>query len=323
MRRWGVDVEVWSELVPVSPYPIDVVVHRGSFAEAVAASRPDIVHFHWLNFALQNAADLAEMNIPVTVRSHGFEFTPQVLDQILASGAIRTVAAFPHQLPEARERCIPLASAFDTSVVSPSRAKDRRLVIRTAAALASKDLRLFFEVAKRLPEFHFVLAVVTCANREAYVDELRSLSEEPGARVELLVDVPHDELISQLQSAAIYLHTCCIPGESNATPIGMPISIAEAMATGAYVLVRDVPALINYVGEGGASYRDEDDAVRLIRATETWSDEDWQRAWMRSVDRAYTHHADEIVLRPLLENWCELAEEARQKSDSSVRAVAL
>jgi hypothetical protein len=49
-----------------------------------------------------------------------------------------------------------------------------------------------------------------------------------------------------------------------------------------------------------------DHAAELIRASARWSDDQWQRAWLRSVNRAFSNFADELVLRPLFEDWCEI-----------------
>ena len=50
-------------------------------------------------------------------------------------------------------------------------------------------------------------------------------------------------------------------------PIGNPISIAEAMATGAYVLVRDLQPLVSYVGDAGSTYQRSRSRDRIFAAT--------------------------------------------------------
>ena len=64
-----------------------------------------------------------------------------------------------------------------------------------------------------------------------------------------------------MEQAGIYVHTAKPPETEYGTPIGMPVSIAEAMATGAHVLVRDIPELRAYVGDAGATYRDGEEAA--------------------------------------------------------------
>ena len=309
MKRWGVQVEVWCEHPGTSPYKATVTVHRGSIAQAIAEFKPDILHVHWLGVALAYRDALTATDLPLTVKAHGFDTDASALAAILSLPTLRRVFCSPHQIPAPAvdPRLSPLQTAFDSTVFHAHRDKDRRLVMRTSAALPSKDLRRFFQVARRLPEHRFVLAVVTCWDQEHYVDELQGLWQEEGCPGELLVDVPRERLVPLLARAGLYLHTALLPGEPGGTPIGMPISIAEAMATGAHLLVRDGTPLVDYVGEAGRGYRDTDHAVQLIAETAQWSDAQWKQAWMRSVDRAFMRHADEFALAPLHNEWCAIA----------------
>jgi hypothetical protein len=121
--------------------------------------------------------------------------------------------------------------------------------------------------------------------------------------VELRFDLPREEVAALIAGAGIYLHTICPPQAEHGAPIGQPISIAEAMATGAWTLVRDEPELVDYVGDAGASYRDIDEAEALLRASMAWSASEWRERAVRASDRAFRRHADEIVLRPIYEDW--------------------
>lgn len=306
MQRWGVHIEVWSQSDVASPYEPSVPVHRGSLTEAIARSQPDILHVHWLSFAVEQRAQLVASNLPLTVRGHGFEVNEHAIRRTLDIPTLRRVFCFPHfAAPFANEPKISsMAAAFDTALFQPVMEKDRQLVVRTGTALPSKDLMLFFEVAKKLPQHRFVMAAITANDREYYPDELREMWRRNGSVGELLFDVPREKLIPLVERAGIYLHTTNVPGTKDAAPVGMPISIAETLATGAYVLVRDLPALTAYVGDAGCAYRDAGHAASLIEETTRWSDARWQNAWQKSVDRAFLHHADEVVLRPLFEEWC-------------------
>lgn len=313
MLRHGVHVEVWSEAEGVALYPPSVPVYRGSLADAIQRVRPDILHVDWLNTALMHQAAIDQFRIPVTIRSHGFEFSSEAVAQACRWALVRAIYMFPHQLaelpnPDPRVRAI--ASAFDTELFEPRAEKDRRLVVRTAGGLPSKDLDFFFELAKRLPRHRFVLAAITCKDREAYIDYLKDSQRRSKTPAELMIDVPREQIAPLVARAGLYLHTACAPGEPYATPIGNPISIAEAMATGAHVLVRDLPPLVNYVGAAGSVYRDLDHAVEIVAATESWTDHQWRAVWLHSVNRAFMFHADELALRPILEDWLAILQES-------------
>lgn len=310
MLRFGADIELWREVGPASPYPPSVPVHEGDIADVVARVRPDAIHVHWLGYAVAQREALEAIGLPLTLRMHGFDVSPDQLGRLLAMSSLHRVHAFPAQLrlpggDDPRMRAVP--SAFDTSYFGPSDEKDSRLVVRAGACLPSKDIALFFEAAKRCPELRFVFAGVTCNEWEPYVEELRRLREEMQSPVELRFDVPREETAALIGRAGIYLHTIHPPSAKHGAPIGMPISIAEAMATGCYVLVRNQPELVDYVGEAGDAYADINEAVRLLRATQDWNAHEWRQRRLRSIDRGFMRHADRQVLRPIYQDWCELA----------------
>lgn len=309
MRAWGAHVEVWRAVKPASPYPVDIPIHDGSLEEAVRAARPDVIHIHWLSFALSQDALLGRLDVPVTIRMHGFDVTQENFREVLGKPWLHAVYAFPAQLAllgSSEPKVKPVPVAFESELFRPHPTKNHRLVVRTGACLPSKDIALFFELAKRLPRHRFVFAGVTCNEFEPYVDELRRLRDEMGSPVELHFDMPRAEVAELMGEAGLYLHTIHPPGAKLGAPTGMPISIAEAMATGAHVLVRDIPALVDYVGDAGSVYRDLDHAAELIKATEHWTEAQWQTAWRCSVERGFGRHADDLVLRPIFEDWCAL-----------------
>jgi hypothetical protein len=102
--------------------------------------------------------------------------------------------------------------------------------------------------------------------------------------------------------------------------VGGPVSLAEAMATGAYVLARNHAALAAYIGDAGATYAGVAEAAALIRATQSWTDAEWREAHRRSVEHAYAYYADETVLAPVFEDWCAIA--AERDAAQAVTATA-
>jgi len=310
MKRWGVHIEAWSRCDVATRYEPSVPVHRGSVAEAIAACQPDILHVHWTNIAVEEGETLRASGLPFTVRGHGFEFNDQAIHQLLSLPGLRRAFVFPHQVAgfSGEPRLTPMASAFDTTLFRPEPNKDRRLVIRTGAALGSKDLELFFEVAKHLRDHRFVLAVVECLNQKPYLDKLVKTWKESNSPAEMMFNIPRDQLLPLVHRAGFYLHTMTPPDHPGGTPIGMPISIAEAMATGAHILVRNVAPLNSYFGGVGSVYNDAKHAAKLIAETQDWPETKWKQAWTRSVDYAFMKQADELVLQPLFDEWCAIRE---------------
>jgi glycosyltransferase involved in cell wall biosynthesis len=310
MLDWGVHVEIWCTARGVSPYPVAVIMHDGTFAEAVAAAKPDIIHVQWLNFALAQQDALAACGPPVTLRLHGFDVSRESLEAWLAHDWVYGVYAFPNQIARCGitdARLKPMPVALETRLFKPCGAKDRQMVLRTSAGLPSKDLDLFFEAAHRLPGHRFVLVAATCNLREEYVAYLTDLNRTLGFPVDLRIDVPRDEVVLLMAQAGIYLHTMVPAGRKYASPVGQPISIAEAMAMGCYCLVRDVPGLAELVEGIGGTYGNLDEVVAKIRATKDWTDADWTSRRNRSIERAYGNHADVVVLQSLYNDWVALA----------------
>lgn len=130
------------------------------------------------------------------------------------------------------------------------------------------------------------------------IDWNKSLSEP----VEIRVNVQHEDVAALSRRAGIYLHTT-----NPAEPFGMPVSISEAMATGAYLIGRRLPAAAAYIGDAGALYESPAEAAQLIHQTLQWSKSQWQQARTRSIDRAYGCFAHTEVLAPLVEHWHQLA----------------
>ncbi len=306
MQRWGVHVEVWRTADGRSTYPVSLPIHDGTLAEAITACQPDAIHLHWLSFAKSQIKDLTGFGLPITLRLHGFDSSPEGLADFLSHEEVTAIYAFPNQIARygiSDPRLKSTPAGFDSTLFLPSQQKDRRLVVRTSAGIPSKDLPLFFEAARRLPEFRFVLAVVTCYKMESYIQELLAIHESMGSPVEIRLDVPREEVANLLGEAGIYVHTLRLPGTEGGTPVGQPVSIAEAMATGCLCFVRDFPSLVEFTRGFAVTYKTVEDLVKKIQDTTLWSDSEWGDAQRMASDHAFGHHADIVVYREMFMDW--------------------
>jgi glycosyltransferase involved in cell wall biosynthesis len=305
MRRWGVHVEVWSQLgSPPAPFASDVPIHHGCLAAAIARVRPHLVHVHWLHSAVQYGRQIARAGLPLTVRAHGFEVSRKLVATLERHSAVRHVYLFPHMAQRfvRSSKVRAMSAAFNGDLFYPSAQKDKRLVLRAAAGLRSKDLQTFFDVARRCRSHRFVLVLGRCNGQERYLDELVSRNRALGNLIDLRINLDAEDVAALTREAGIYLHT-----HGLVAPYGMPVSIAEAMATGSYVLGRRCPAAKGYIGGAGHLYDDAGRAAELIQSTLSWSDERWRAIALAAVERAYRHYCDHDVFRPMLMDWLRIA----------------
>lgn len=305
MRRWGIEVEVWSEIIDTkSPYAADVPVHHGSLEETIARVRPDVVHVHWLNKGKDYREIVARAGLPMTVRGHSYEFATKSVKRLLRDPAVRSVYLFPHFAKQisGSPKIHPLTAAFNEDWFYPPASKDHRLVVRTGSGKPTKGLESFLEIASRCPDHRFVLALGLLPNLDDYVERVLAQNRQLGSPVEIRQNLSNEEAAALMREAGIYLHTY-----GDQEPFGMPVSIAEALATGAYTLVRDLPGASEYLGTAGALYRTTDDAVKLIQSTVSWSNDEWQSHQARAAESARQRFASERVLRHLLDDWLSIA----------------
>jgi glycosyltransferase involved in cell wall biosynthesis len=195
-----------------------------------------------------------------------------------------------------------MTACFDPELYYPGANKDDGLVVRTGVAKRTKELETFIRVARRCPEHRFVLIPARNIGESDYPDWLIELNRSLDSPAEILPNLPHRETRDLVQQAAICLHTNAL-----ADPFGMSVSIAEAMATGCYVIGRRCDAAESYIGDAGRVYTTEDEAVEQIRATSHWDEENWLRARVASVDRAFRNFEGPKMLDPLYREWLSIA----------------
>ena len=301
----GAEVEVWCEDVGAVTYPESVPVHRGSLEAAIEAANPDVVLTHWLISGLDYREIIRASGIPHAIRAHGFDVEPADVEALAREPDV--VVHLPPQYAArwaGHPRVVTNTVGFDPRRYAPTVDKDRRLVARVVAGLLTKDVEVFFETAKRCPHHRFVMGVGRTYGGEFIVDQILEMAAERETPAEVRTDLAPDEAAALVHSAGIYLHT-----HGTEKPFGMPISIAESMATGCFTIVRDLPGAAGYLGQAGALYRGAtieeraDAAAALVDSTRFWSDEQWHAAAMASVDNAWTRFAADLVAAELVDVW--------------------
>lgn len=306
LQRWGADIEVWTELRQTNaPYESEVPVHCGDLEAAIRAVQPDVVHLHWMHFARKHRDAVARFGIPMTVRGHGFEFSPELLGSLIDDPAIRRIYAFPHFAAShpRSPKVVATPAAFNGDLYFPGEEKDPFLVVRAASAKPSKRVEEFIDAARLCPEHRFVLALGRINSQAEYLQQLLDYNRSCGAPVEIHVNMPTEEVARLVRKAGVYLHTY-----GTEEPFGMPISIAEAMATGCLTLLPDRPGAAGYAGPVGQVYRDVAEAAQIIGHSANWPRGLWDDVRRRTVDWAYQNFADDRILRPILDDWRQVSD---------------
>ena len=300
MRRRGVEIEVFALTEAGAPGIASVPVHRGDLGEVVDHFNPDLVHCHWLS-QMSPAVEAARRRaIPVTLRNHAFDFSPHALSTVDA-GVTRSIYQYPHLVDSSEidgVRVVPVPACFDSHRFYPRRERDRRLVLRASACLPTKDLELFFDVAAAVPQFRFVLALAEIVSYPELRTEFEQLNASLGGPVDLRWNLSHEAMAELTSQAGLYLHTFGF-----VQPMGMPVSIAEAMACGAVPIVRESPAARSYAGESALYYDTVDDAARLLVMMDGLSDIDFNARSVACTEFAWANYADEVVLPTILDDW--------------------
>ena len=85
--------------------------------------------------------------------------------------------------------------------------KNRRLVVRTAAAKPGKGLEQFVKVAALCPDHQFVLVLGRVSNMDEYWERFLEFNRTAPCPVEVQVNLPHEETAALVRIAGIHLHT--------------------------------------------------------------------------------------------------------------------
>jgi len=297
-QKKGVEIEVCSPVVGYGN--VDVPVHRRPLASAIQTAKPDLVHIHYLSAAESHLRAIPP-GLPVTIRAHSFDWSVEEAYRVANTGKVRAIYAFPHLARQAANGVVvPLPVAYDSSLFWRY-PKVKSLVLRLAAGRRVKGLDDFLHVGNRILDARFVLGVCPVRGDESYVAELRETNRALGGRVQIRsagTDLTRTEAVYLTRMAGIYLDTSDPKGH----PFGMPISIAEALATGAYVLARENESVGEYMGEAAATYKSVDEAEAMVRFALLRSDAWWSAVAAVACARSLAFR-DDIHLFKVLNDW--------------------
>lgn len=295
----GVNIEVWSLRQPISTYPEQVKVHRGTFEEAVRKFNPDIIHAHFRDEIYTNLDFLVSAQIPVTLRGHSVDHSPDALAKLLEISWMKRIYLFPHFAKSfvGHPKVTSLPATYSPKLYYPE-TKARSLVVRAGAGLPYKGLKDFIRTASIVQGKTFVMIGSTNVYFPDCLSGLRVFNESLGSPVDIRNDLPHAETASIIRRAGIFMHT----SDPSGHPFGMPVSTLEAMASGCYTLIRGSEGASSYIAPAGSLYTSVEEAVELIRQTESWTDERWTEVEKSTVEHG-RQFSEERWLPVMIKDW--------------------
>jgi glycosyltransferase involved in cell wall biosynthesis len=256
-----IEVRVFAAAVPQPFEGIDFVgipapdgrkVVFSALREAIAAFDPDIL---WVQTDFTASAKLkrAFPKAKVVLHRHRVEptgFVKTLMRRIAYMPFIDALAYVSETAritaPFAAKKCVTIANGLDPSLYALPGIKTKRLLYAGRLA-ASKGVLALAEGAatflRDAPEWS--LTLLLRPDGEAQTEaKLRALIAPVAAQVTMMIEAPHDEVMRQLNTAAVALAPSLAPEGFGRFPL-------EAMLSGCVVVHSPVEAFREVVGETG------------------------------------------------------------------------
>jgi glycosyltransferase involved in cell wall biosynthesis len=317
MQRHDVDVVMLARHPHISTYTNTVAeTHVGQqpIKDIAKLLKPDIIHFHWLSMpspmvAWDYLAEIPELNVPVTIRGHSFDFNRDTVRKLAAQPNVRQIWLFPHFAAEVfHPKIAPLTSCFDNSLYYPNPAPTSAThqVFRTGAGLPGKGIEGFIAAARKCPDMKFVLAITRSLPPDDIFPDV--IGRNMPDNIEYHISIQREKVIELMRASSVFF-----AGYGHHNQFAMSVSIVEALACGLLVIAPDVPAARSYIKDAGLFYDATDtpgakyhgsidDAVRLLKSTLTWPETTWDLSRKKAAAVAALYTTDN-VLPAVLRKW--------------------
>lgn len=246
---------------PVSPADVGRA-HTLDLAAAVADFDPDVLVLHWLTHALGQLPQLERLGRPFAVRAHSFDADLDEMARLRDHPLCIGVWAYPGhaaQVPGVH----PFVPLFPTheALGAPPAGSPRDLVLSVSAGLPKKDWPTLFEALRLVDDLPRSVVLARSNGLEwvpGHVEQLAAASARPPA---VEVNLPRAEVFERLRRASVVLYTV-----EDGTRLGYPMSLIEALRSGACVVHPDREELRAVVGPGFRGYRTAADIAEHVRA---------------------------------------------------------
>jgi glycosyltransferase involved in cell wall biosynthesis len=230
----------------------------------VLKNRCNLIHVHWaIPTGLIGVWAGKLLRKPVVVTIHGSDFrmaterssflTKIFLYVCHRAKQIMCVSELQgkeiEKLGIGQEKILTFPMGIDESFLKAGRNRGKRMEGQSLTVLSNRNLLLLYNVSlliqaipavlKEEPHTRFIIAG-DGQEKEALSKEATNL--KVGSFVEFLGRIPHEEMADLLAQADIYVSTSLYDGTS--------VSLLEAMGSGAFPIVTDIPANREWITDG-------------------------------------------------------------------------
>ncbi len=254
----GADIAFAAYQQSVSPYPVRQPIYSG-LDEGIAMHNPDVIIVYWASHALGELDHIALSGRPFALRVHSFDFNLADIERLRAHPSCLGIWAFPHHaisIPGAHD----LVPIFMThkSLLPPI--DTRSVIASVSAGLPKKNWPLLLDAMAKLSEFERVIVLARSNGLEEIPGQVETMANESPHPPDIKVNLPRAEVFELLRRTSVIIYTV-VPG----LPLGMPMSVIEALYAGACVITPDRPEMQALCGDGFRPYQTADDIVAHVR----------------------------------------------------------
>ena len=298
----GAEIAFNSVQVPQSPMVVDAPVSNDLY-QAVHEFDPDVVFVYWATHAAGELTNLERIGRPFALRVHSFDFDPEAIARIQAHPLCIGVWAYPHHvaaLPGAHG-LVPLFATHDAMGATDG---SRDLALSVSAGLPKKNWPLLLEAMDQITDLERGIVLARSNGLEEVPDHVIELAAQLDTPPFVQVNLKRSAVFTLLGRTSVMLYTL-----DEGLPIGMPMSLIEALRAGACVVHPDRPELRHTAGPGFRGYVTVDDIVAHVREitaggaaidAERQANESWARSQFCDPALATAFHEE---LSSALERW--------------------
>jgi glycosyltransferase involved in cell wall biosynthesis len=248
------------DLIKKNAYPYEFTPREG-LLEKVREFKPHVMHSHYLiTFKILDEIS-SKLAIPYTIRSHSFDILGISQSRLVGlcqnslSPACLRILCFPDLIQRLVESGVPKEKIVPCWPVvnyqkfyRPEKPKAKNKILNVGAAIEKKNYAEFIDLAYNMrssqKEFNLYVIGYDTAKLQAY-NQMR------GNPVKTIAYAEYDEMPSVYQSHDWLVYT----GDPIINALGLPLSIAEAQASGIGVCLQEMPGrkqgFLNYLGGAG------------------------------------------------------------------------